>query len=148
VVHALHEASLLVDVNVAGAQAEQTWSLVVVPAALMYVPAAQEVHGVQAVAFAAVENEPAVQGVHTWSLVALPAAETYVPGAHVVHATQGVEGLPSLSQVPAAQATAGLAFPAQYSPAVHGPQTGGDVGVAAAVCTEPAVQKPSVVQLP
>jgi hypothetical protein len=113
-----------------------------------YVPCWQVDQGVQAVAFAAVENEPAPQGAHIWSAVALPAAETYVPGAHVVHATHGVEGLPSLSQVPGAQAAAGFVPPAQYSPAVHPVQTDGEVGVPVTVCTEPAAQEPSGVQLP
>ena len=46
-------------------------------------------------------------------LVALPAVATDWPATHIVWLTQGVDGLPSLSHVPAAQAWAAAVPPAQ-----------------------------------
>jgi hypothetical protein len=39
----------------------------------------------------------------------------------------------------------GAVFPAQYVPASHVAQTGGELEVAGAVCTVPALQVPAVV---
>jgi hypothetical protein len=67
----------------------------------------------QDAALLVVEKLPEAHFEHIWSAVALPAVETYVPAPHWVHPTHAVAGLPSLSQVPAAQGTSGAVPPAQ-----------------------------------
>ena len=88
-------------------------SLVDVPLALTYVPAAQVDQFVQVEAFAVVENAPLAQAVHTRLAVVLPAVETYSPGWHVVHEVHGVAEFASLSHVPLAQADLAVVPPAQ-----------------------------------
>ena len=80
---------------------------------LTKVPGGQFVHGVQAGALVVVLNCPLAQAAHTRSISVVPSEATNLPGAHAVLATQGVAALPSLSQVPAAQAVCGLVPPAQ-----------------------------------
>jgi hypothetical protein len=84
---------------------------------------------------------------HTSSAIALPGVRRVV---HAVQATHAVAGFPSLSQLPKPQLTTGLVPPAQYSPALQGVHSGGEMP--AAVCTVPAGHAPkqtwSLVALP
>jgi hypothetical protein len=98
---------------------------------------------VQLAAFAVALKVPLAHAAHVWSVVALPETETACPGMQFVHAAQAVAGLASWSHVPLAHACFGVAAPAQYVPTSHGAHTGGEVGVAAAVCSVPAAQAPS-----
>jgi hypothetical protein len=95
-------------------------------------PAAQVNQVVQLGWLLDVVKEPPAQAAQERSVVAEPAFTICVPAAHVVWATQMVAGSPSLSQVPIAHGTAGVAPPWQYSPAVHAVQTASVVDVAAA----------------
>ena len=105
------------------------------------------VHVSQLSALACALNEPLAHAVHARSAVALPAAVMIWPGEHDVQGTHAVAELPSWSQLPLAHATFGATSPAQYVPASQGSQTGGDVGVAACVCTVPAAHVPAAPQL-
>ena len=94
----------------------------------------------QLVAFSVVLNVPLAQAVHIRSVVVVPRAPTLCPGAQLVQVTHAVAALPSWSHVPGAHATFGVAAPAQWVPASHGAHTGGATGVAAAICSVPAMQ--------
>jgi hypothetical protein len=58
-----------------------------------------------------------------------------------------VAGSPSSSHLSPTQPTLGLSPPGQYSPSLHGAQTGLDEGVPYAVCTVPATHWLAVVQI-
>jgi hypothetical protein len=90
---------------------------------------------------------PLSHAVQVRSSTVEPSELTYVPGVQVVLSTHGVAGLPSLSHVPAAQATGWLVPPAQKLPGSQTAQTAGEVGVPDAICTVPAAQLPHGWQL-
>jgi hypothetical protein len=72
---------------------------------------------------------------------------TDCPGTQVVQALQADAELASWSHVPSPHACFGEELPAQYVPASHGAQTGGELGVPGAVCSVPAAQAPCGTQL-
>ena len=66
-------------------------------------------------------------------VVALPLLTTDCPAPQSVRVAHAVAGLPSWSQVLPPQVTAGVVWPAQYSPGLHEAHTGAVVLVPAAV---------------
>ena len=137
-VHALQVPAFALVLNCPVAQLVHTRSVLVVPAALTYKPGAQLVHALHALALLAELKVPAAQLAHERSLVAVPSLCTNCPATHVVLLTHGVDGSPSSSQVPAAQAISVAVPPAHQPPAVQAWHTAGAELVAGAVCVVPA----------
>jgi len=84
---------------------------------------------------------------HVRFAVALPAVATRWPGVQEVHAAHAVAASPSWSHVPELQACFGAVAPAQYVPVSQAAQATGEVGVASAVCSDPAAHDPAGRQL-
>ena len=78
--------------NLPAAQLLHMRSLLLVPAASMYVPAAHVDHASQVAALGVSLNLPDAHALHVRSLVVLPAVATYCPAAQVVFAVHGVAG--------------------------------------------------------
>jgi hypothetical protein len=104
-----------------------------VPGVLGVVPAGQTDQALQLAAFSVELKVPVAQSPQVRLVVALPAVSTYLPATQLVKGTHGVAAEPSSSQVPTAQAVAGLLPPLQEVPAAHAAQTGGALLVAGAV---------------
>lgn len=117
------------------------------PTAPTYVPGAQFDHGAQLAAFAVALKVPLGHAAHVRSVVLEPLEAIEYPGAHADHGVHVEAGFASWSQVPFAHACLAVAPPAQYVPTSQVVQTGGDVGVPAAVCSVPAAHAPADTQL-
>jgi hypothetical protein len=133
----LQVPALLPLLNSPVAQLVHTRSTLAVPALATNWPALQSVQATHELALLPELNVPATQLSHVRSLVGVPSALMKLPAAHAVLATHAVAGSPSLSQVPAAQATCSAVPPAHHPPAVHASHTGGVDAVPGAVCTVP-----------
>jgi hypothetical protein len=113
---------------------------VAVPGAVWTEPAAQAPMGRQAAALSASLYVPASHAAQVRSPTAAPSAATRNPGEQVVHAMHGLAALASSSQVPALHATWASPPPGQYVPASQAAHWTGELGVAGAVCRDPARQ--------
>ncbi|MBK6849022.1 MAG: hypothetical protein IPG96_16300 [Proteobacteria bacterium] len=80
---------------------------------LQMVPATQVPHAVHDTAFSRTLKVPLAHAAQLRFAVVVPSLTTYPPALQVALVVQRVAALPSWSQVPAAQATAGNVPPAQ-----------------------------------
>lgn len=70
-------AAFVVELNMPGRHAPQTWSDDALPDVITYCPGVHDIHAEQLAMLVAVLNEPPAQGLHVRSLVAEPNAVTY-----------------------------------------------------------------------